>query len=166
MAQISKRGVLEKSRRFPYSQRRKRQLAIPHKNIRALDYPMGKSAVSIYDRARTSYAAMAIRTGDDTLASKLLTERFGTALIPDQEIIASYAAVGQFSKVVSIWKDKVASDPNNPQYYLALAAAYYANHQDSLVISTLEKMGKISEEAQKQADYYIDQIKAGTLPRQ
>lgn len=136
-------------------------------NKKALEF--SKAAFDLdptYDRARTSYAAMAIRTGDDTLASKLLTERFGTALIPDQEIIASYAAVGQFSKVVSIWKDKVASDPNNPQYYLALAAAYYANHQDSLVISTLEKMGKISEEAQKQADYYIDQIKAGTLPRQ
>jgi len=119
-----------------------------------------------YDRARTVYAGMLIRTGNNVLASKILTDRFGTALIPDQEIIAAYAAVGQFSKVISIWKDKVASDPNNPQYYLALAAAYYANNQDSLAISTLMDMGKLSPEAQKVADGYIGQIKAGTLPRQ
>ena len=136
-------------------------------SVRALE--LSKQAFDLepnYDRARTGYAAVAIRTGDNALAIKLLTERFGTALIPDQEVIAAYAATGQFSKVVAIWKDKLASDPNNPQYYLALAAAYYANRQDQLAISTLEKMGKLSPEAQKQADFYIGQIKSGTLPRQ
>ncbi len=76
-----------------------------------------------YDAARLAYAAAAIAAGDEARGRQLLLERYGTDLVPDDRIIAAYRAAGQNDKVVELWRKRVAGDPGNAAYHIALAAA-------------------------------------------
>ncbi len=118
-----------------------------------------------YDQARIQYAIALVYSGKDMEAEQLLAERYGTASLPDANLVQAYVATGQIAKVITIWKKFLAEQPTNPQAYLALAAAYYTAHRDAEAIATLQKMSILGDEAKKAADYYIDAIKKGTMPR-
>lgn len=76
-----------------------------------------------YDAARLAYAAAAIVAGDGALGRRLLVERYGTDLVPDDRIIAAYRAANQPGIVVELWRKRVADQPDNASYRIALAAA-------------------------------------------
>ena len=118
-----------------------------------------------YERALVEYAAMAINAGQNSLAIELLIKQYGTAVLANQSIINAYARTGQYDKIIAIWKAKIMAEPQNQQGYLSLAASYYATNKDALAISTLQEMAKLDAKSKETADYYISQIRSGTLPR-
>jgi O-antigen ligase len=76
-----------------------------------------------FDTARIDYAAAAIASGDEALGQRLLVERYGTELVPDDRLIAAYAAIKRDDKVIALWRMRVASDPDNANDRIQLAGA-------------------------------------------
>ena len=76
-----------------------------------------------YDEARLAYAAAAITAGDGARARQILVERYGTDLVPDDRIIAAYDAAKDSDRVIALWRLRIASDPGNPRYRIALSGA-------------------------------------------
>jgi O-antigen ligase len=76
-----------------------------------------------WDPARIAYASAAIATGEGALGRRLLVQRFGTDLVPDDHVIAAYDAAKNHDKVVALWRLRVARDPDNADYRLGLAGA-------------------------------------------
>ncbi|HEY4515513.1 MAG TPA: O-antigen ligase family protein [Candidatus Paceibacterota bacterium] len=121
-----------------------------------------------FDRALVEYIANAILAKENKLAEELLKTDRGANLISDPRIIDAYSRSGQIDKVIEIYKVEIAKSPNNPnnqQNYFSLAASYYVARKDSLALKTLRDVIVAIPASKEQAEYYIDQISKGLLPR-
>jgi O-antigen ligase/Flp pilus assembly protein TadD len=94
-----------------------------------------------YDPARLAYAAAAIAAGGGEIGRRLLVERYGTDLVPDDRIIAAYRAANEPDKVVELWRKRVASEPGNASYHVALAAALKRAGRD---VDALKELGALN----------------------
>lgn len=114
-----------------------------------------------FDDAKKIYAVAAIYAGNNELAKQLM----GADIIPDDRFVTAYVATKQYSKVIEIWKARIASDPNNPQYHISLAATYLADKQRDKSIAELKKAVELNPAFKDQADLYIKEIRAGREPK-
>lgn len=114
-------------------------------------------------QARILYAALLIQTGNGALADDILAPIIATGEAADPRITSAYLAGKQYAKIALVWEGRVKAQPNDPQGYFTLAAAYYGMGNIAKSISTLEAASKISPEAAVQASDLIQQVKAGTV---
>lgn len=114
-----------------------------------------------FEEARKIYAVAATYAGNNALAKELT----GLDVVPDDRFINAYVATNQYKKVIEIWKLRIASDPNNPQYHVYLAATYLADKQRDKSIAELKKAAELNPAFKEQAEFYIKEIRAGRNPK-
>ena len=125
-----------------------------------------KTAYELYTpnvQARILYAAAAIATGNDALATELLAPVIATGEAADPRIAGAYLKLKRFDKIAAIWEVYVKVHPADPQGYFTLAAAYYSMGERTKAIAALEAASKISPQVALQAATFIEQIRNGTL---
>ena len=118
------------------------------------------------NQSRTLYAAAAIYAGKDDIAEKTLKPMGGMeemASIADTIFVNAYVSRGQFDKVAEIWERRVAKDPNSPQAYLSLAAAYVKLGKSQKAIDTVKKVMEIAPDFKQQGEELIRRIKDGDM---
>jgi O-antigen ligase/tetratricopeptide (TPR) repeat protein len=116
-----------------------------------------------FDDARIAYATGLYFAGQKSQADALLTERFGTVLVDNQQLLTAYAQTKQYDRIIGIWKIRVANSPDDPQTHIGLATAYFVSHDNANAIAELEKAAQISPALAPQINSIIAQIKNGTL---
>ena len=110
--------------------------------------------------ARNLYAAAALYTGQDTLAQKLLTERYGT--IPaDSALIDAYAFRKNYAMLVQLWGERVQENPEDIQARFSLAAAYLAAKRPVDAAAELQLIAERYPAARSQAEQYLQKIHSG-----
>ena len=110
--------------------------------------------------ARNLYAAAALYTGQDSLAQKLLTERYGT--IPaDAALIDAYAFRKNYPMLVQLWEERVKENPDDIQARFSLAAAYLADKRPTDATATLQLIIEQYPAARSQAEQYLQEIHPG-----
>ncbi|MDO8576688.1 MAG: O-antigen ligase family protein [bacterium] len=114
-------------------------------------------------QARILYAAAAIATRNDALATELLAPVIPTGEAADPRIASAYLQLKRFDRIAAIWEAYVKVYPENVQGYFTLAAAYYGMGDRTKAIAALEAASKISPDAALQAAGFIEQIRKGTL---
>ncbi len=120
-----------------------------------------------YDTAAKYLAVAYIANGQEAKGEALLKEKYGSALVADQQLLNAYAKVGDYEKVKEIWQAFIAKDPNNAQYHVSLAATYLKiGGNDEQAIAELQKAEELNPDFKQAADYYINEIKAGRNPAQ
>ncbi len=117
-----------------------------------------------YFEAGRNLALVAILANDEPYALRILKESHGKEVIPDQQLIAAYARVGNYKRVAEIWKLIIEADPQNAQYYVNLAATYMQLNDRKSAIKELEKAIGIDPKFKEQGEYFINEIKAGRNP--
>lgn len=117
-----------------------------------------------YEQARIIYAVVSIFNGDESLASELLLPVPKNTILNDDRFIQAYASIGNYSKIIDIWKERIKGNPENKQYRLSLAASYLNNGQREKAIQEIIDIIKDNPEFEKQGQYYINEIRAGRTP--
>src|SRR3989344_631019 len=119
-----------------------------------------------YNTAAFLYSAGAIYAGQQELADKILSDFFGDNIPPDQRLIQAYSRTGQFDKARVLLEKSAAANPGNWQVYVSLAALYLELGRRQDAVTAFEKSAAIKsdEEFQKQAVFFIQEIKAGRNP--
>ena len=110
--------------------------------------------------ARNLYAAAALYTGQDALAQKLLTERYGT--IPaDSALIDAYAFRKNYALLVQLWEERVRENPDDIQARFSLAAAYLAAKRPADAAAELQLVIERYPAVRSQAEQYLQEIHSG-----
>lgn len=118
-----------------------------------------------FARAKLEYVVTLVYAKHFDEASALLNTMFGTDLVIDPRLVQAYASAGKYDVITGIWEREVKDHPDNPNYLVALAATYYAGHRDADAIAILQRLAANFPDQKAQADYFIDGIRKGTLPR-
>jgi len=113
-----------------------------------------------FDQARLLYAAAAIYNDNFALAEKLLTDRFGTAIVDNDQILQAYGAKGRYDLTRDIWLLRIEKNPLDVQAHLSLAATYYALGQSELAIEAIRKAAALDTSLRGQAEQLIQEIEA------
>lgn len=116
-----------------------------------------------YDDARVLYAGSLYYAGQKQQADALLTERFGTVLVDNDQLLQIYNNTKQHDRVIGIWQARVAKSPKDAQIHLGLAAAYFASGNVAQTIAELQKIAILNPAMAGEAQNIIKQIQAGTL---
>lgn len=132
---------------------------------------VAKEAYDIYPanpNARDTYGLAAIYAGDYEKAEEILIPAYGTITVPTDQFANAFASQGDYERVISIWKERIAEEQrqgnDNAQLHVSLAAAYLQNNDRQLAIEELEKAIELNPGFKEQGQYYIDEIKAGRTP--
>lgn len=113
-----------------------------------------------YDLARETYAAVAIRMGNRSLASSLL----GNIIPSDSDaLLSAYLSVNDYPDVITILKERVTADPNNYETHVQLAAGYLQAGERTNAVSELQEAIKLNPSFEQQGQSYIQQIQSGAL---
>jgi tetratricopeptide (TPR) repeat protein len=115
--------------------------------------------------AEAAYLVGAIYAGDRGLEAELKADlkTKSPSAVSDDRVVNAYLAMNRTAEVVAIFKERLASNPNDPQSYVNVAAAYLKMNDKAGAIRTLEELGAALPQYKTTADGYIAQIKAGTL---
>ncbi|MBI3573423.1 O-antigen ligase family protein [Candidatus Kaiserbacteria bacterium] len=114
-----------------------------------------------YDWVRSSYAGIAIRAGQRSLAESLLLPRYGTMTPDDSDLLSSYLAAKDFQSVFAILRGRIEKNPNDYQAHVNLGATYLQSGDSADAIAELQKAMQLNPSFQAQGQSYIDQIRAG-----
>ncbi len=109
-------------------------------------------------------AMIYIFSGEKEKGDDILIKKFGTTTIADNRLINAYAKIGYYAKVRDIWLLIMESEPGNAQYHVNLAATYLQLKDREKSILELQRAAELSPDFKKQADYYINEIRAGRNP--
>ncbi len=118
-----------------------------------------------YPEAIHNYAMVAIFSGKPEIAENLLEKHFGTRIYPDPKYVNAYAAIGDFKKLTIVWEKLVQNDPENYEYRLSLAAAYFRTYRDNEAIKELEEAERLNPNLKDRIDSLINGIRTGTMKR-
>ena len=119
-----------------------------------------------YEQALIMYAGALYFAGQRTAADALLTERFGSTLVDNEQLMQIYGNLGLHDRVVAIWKKRVDADPENPNLRISLASAYFAAGNTALTVAELQKAAQLNPAAAAQIQQLIAQIQSGALKPQ
>jgi len=111
-----------------------------------------------FDTARIIYASTLILNREFKMASDILTERFGTSLLYNDQIINAYNVVGQWKVSIQILKSYLSGNPDDAQARLSLASTYVAMGDKASAIKELLSMEKDFPEYKSQLDGYLQSI--------
>lgn len=117
-----------------------------------------------YNDARKVYAMGLIFSGKVDLAEKLLEERYGTYIIPDERIARAYIEAKEFEKAIQIRELVYEQSPGNLQYLINIAALYLEIDDREKAIEIIERGIEIEPRFKEQGEYFINEIRAGRNP--
>lgn len=113
--------------------------------------------------ARLLYAIAAVESGEARLSDEILAPLVETGAAADARLASTYAARGEFKKIVSLWSAYVEKHPEDMQARFTLGVAYYAVGNVDTAIAVLEQIAKDAPGAKQQAEGLIREMRAGTL---
>lgn len=116
-----------------------------------------------YDTARLFYAAALYSAGRTASADALLTERYGTAVVDDEQLLQLYVNLKLYDRAAAVWQARIAKDPNNVQLHLGLASMYFNAGREAETIAELRKIIQIQPTAAAEMEQLISQIQSGAL---
>jgi tetratricopeptide (TPR) repeat protein len=108
--------------------------------------------------ARSAYITALIMGGDEKKAQEIAGD---VKIDSDAQFLNAYIRLKRYDRVIAIYKNLVAQDPNNIQYQGGLAAAYFENGQKSLALAQLEMMKEKFPIQKDQIEAAINQVKNG-----
>mgnify|MGYP001562311072 CR=1 FL=1 len=121
-----------------------------------------------YLHAKILYATTALRVGARKAAEELLIPIYGTIVVDDvvyiDEFINVFAELKEYDKVLKLWLKKVERTPDNWEFRSGLAASYLATGQRQKSIDELRQAEEINPAFKKDADFLINEIRAGRNP--
>jgi O-antigen ligase/tetratricopeptide (TPR) repeat protein len=118
-----------------------------------------------YPEAIHNYAMVLIFSGMPEKAEDLLYKHFGTRIYPDAKYVNAYAALGDYEKLAIVWEKLVQTDPNNYEYRLSLAAAYFRTYRDNEAIKELEEVKRLNPNLSNNIETLIKGIQTGEMKR-
>ncbi|MDB5224637.1 MAG: hypothetical protein JWO43_259 [Candidatus Adlerbacteria bacterium] len=116
-----------------------------------------------YDQARILYAAGLMYSGQQAAADALLTERYGSPIVDNAQILQVYLDLKQYSRAIAIWQKRIDADPTNGQQHVGLASIYFGMGDKAKTIAELEAAAKLSPDLAAQITQLIAGIKDGTI---
>jgi tetratricopeptide (TPR) repeat protein len=119
-----------------------------------------------YDSARMLYAGALYAAGQMAAADALLTEKFGTTLVDNDQLIQIYASLHLNDRVIAIWKARVEKDPKNQDIHFGLAQAYFNAGDNKNAILELQTIAQLNPAAAAQINALIAQLQSGALKPQ
>jgi len=117
-----------------------------------------------YDQAKTLYVLASIYAGKDDLVEKTLGPIIESGVILDMNFVNAYAKAGEKLKVIQVLEILVKNNPENVQYHISLAAAYFENWQNAKAIIEIEKAMELDPSFKEQGKKFIEEIKSGVRP--
>lgn len=116
-----------------------------------------------YDAARIFYAAGLYASNRTADADALLTERFGSPIIDNPQLLQVFMTLKMYDRAVEVWKIRVAADPKNTDTRLGLAAVYFAACRNNELVAELQEIARINPNSALEMQNLIKQIQDGTL---
>ena len=117
-----------------------------------------------FTEAKILYAVGALYAKDTTLAEGLLSGISEEALANDDRLLSAYINLGDMTKVISMWRSRIAQNPKDGQARLSLAAAYLQVGRRSDAIKEIQAAIELNPAIKQQGEFYINEIKAGRNP--
>jgi len=114
--------------------------------------------------ARDFYVVSLIYNHEQAAADKILMDAYGTVLVSSDPLVKAYLDTKQYSRVVGVWKQRVADNPNNHNAHVSLASAYLQAGERTNAIKELQEAIRINPDFKAQGEFYISEIKAGRNP--
>jgi tetratricopeptide (TPR) repeat protein len=89
----------------------------------------------------------------------------GYALTIDQTlyVIDLYAVEKNFAKVIDLYQQLIAKEPDNVNWYIKLAATYAAAEQKELALETVRQAVRMYPPLRPEAEKFVQENKLGTL---
>ncbi len=115
-----------------------------------------------FEGPAAKYAAGAIYAGNIEQAKDIMEENFGTTTVARREVVRAYGQTENHDELIAIFERQNEENPNNPQSYVSLAAAYQHAGQDQQAIDLLEEAKeRFSSTQASQFESVIEDIRAG-----
>ncbi len=118
-----------------------------------------------YTEARKYYAGALIYNGQDEAAAEILKPVYGAEVPAEPIFISAYTATKQYDKLIKLWQSKIKAEPKNKDHHLSLAAAYYFSGNPARAITEVENAVVIDPAFRSQANFLIQEIRAGRIKR-
>lgn len=115
------------------------------------------------DQALIYFAAGEYFVGRRAAGDKLLTERFGSPVVDNPQLLQIYTNLKMHDRVVAIWQMRANKNPEDFNVNLGLAGAYYAAGNMSATVEQLKKLQQLDPAKAGQIQSLIDQIQSGIL---
>lgn len=115
------------------------------------------------EQALIYYAAGQYFLGRTAEGDRLLTDRFGSTIVDNQQLLQLYTNLKMHERTVAIWQQRVERNPNDFNTNLGLASAYYAANNSVATVEQLKKLQQIDHARAGQIQGLIDQIQSGII---
>ena len=109
------------------------------------------------------YATGLYYAGQYAAADALLTERFGSAVVDNAQLMQMYMNLKLYDRAIAVWKLRVAASPSDVQQHLGLASVYFAACRNQDVFAELKTISKLQPAAAAEMAQLQKQIENGTL---
>ncbi len=116
------------------------------------------------EQARLLYAAGAVYAGHANITPELLKPIASTTLLMSDYLLQAYYATGNKAKVLEIWRQRLARDPNNVQNHVSMAAAFLFAEDRKNAVLELRKAIELNPDFKAQGEIFIKEIQAGRNP--
>jgi O-antigen ligase len=120
-------------------------------------------AAPAYDAARIFYAAGLYASGQAAAADALITERFGSPIVDNGQLLQVFMTLKLYDRAIEVWKLRVAASPEDIQTRLGLASTYFAACKNAQAIAELQAVAKIQPNSALEMQNLIKQVQDGTL---
>lgn len=116
-----------------------------------------------FDTARIYYAAGLYFAGNAADADALLTERFGSAVVDNNQLLQVFMNLKLYDRAIAVWKLREAANPTDVQTHLGLASVYFAACQIPPVLAELTKVAQLQPQTALDMQNLSKQIQSGAL---
>jgi len=117
-----------------------------------------------YERAKSLYILGGIYAGKEGEIEEKIGGIGEWGIPLNMDFVNAYSHTNQKLKALEILENLVKDNPENVQYHISLAAAYFENNQNAKSISELEKAIELDPSFKEQGEGFIKNIKAGVRP--
>jgi O-antigen ligase/tetratricopeptide (TPR) repeat protein len=116
-----------------------------------------------YDNARILYAGSLYFAGQKAEGDKLLTEKFGSVIVDNDQLLQLYGNTKQYDRVIAIWKIRIEKNPKDENALLGLASAYFVSGNIAGTIEELKAVAQVNPSRAAEMQSLISQIQSGAL---
>jgi len=111
-----------------------------------------------YADALKYYAGALVYVGKETEARALMQKNGIAPAVFEDAFVPAYADLGQWDKVITIMKSRVAADPKNTQIRMNLVSAYFQSGNKTAAVAQLREMIALDPSFKVTGEQYIQQI--------
>ncbi len=116
-----------------------------------------------FESPRIYYAAGLYYAGQSAEADALLTERFGSSVVDNNQLLQIFMNLKLYDRAASVWKLRIANSPKDAQLRLGLASVYFAACRIPEVVAELKMIATLEPKAASDMAKLQGQIENGTL---